>query len=130
MLSTDLSVARSRSDAEDQLKEKIGDQRIRQFLKNIFWKDDDTLAWRLNLPVLKASMNQVFEGIRSSNVFTGPTLFIRGGLSDYVTEEDTGLIRKNFPEARIRTIASAGHWIHADAPDEFLKVVLDFLNTG
>jgi pimeloyl-ACP methyl ester carboxylesterase len=32
-----------------------------------------------------------------------------------------------FPSAKIQTIASANHWVHADAPVEFLRLVLDFL---
>ena len=29
--------------------------------------------------------------------------------------------------AEIQTIASANHWVHADAPEEFVRLVLDFL---
>jgi pimeloyl-ACP methyl ester carboxylesterase len=37
------------------------------------------------------------------------------------------LIRAIFPQARMTTIAKAGHWVHADAPAEFFQVVIDFL---
>jgi len=131
MLSTDLSVARSRTDVDHQLREKIRSMRLRQFLlKNIYWKDDGSLDWRLNLPVLHANLPLMFSGIDSETVFKKPALFIRGGKSDYITEEDTQLISENFPEAVIRTIPSAGHWLHADAPDEFRSIVTDFLNTS
>jgi esterase len=131
MLSADLSVARSRSDVENQLVEKIKSKRLRQFLlKNIYWKSDDTLGWRLNLEVIHANLPLMFGGIESESVFTSPALFIRGGLSNYIGEEDIELIRKNFPDAIIRTIASAGHWAHADAPEEFYDIVTGFLNTA
>jgi pimeloyl-ACP methyl ester carboxylesterase len=32
-----------------------------------------------------------------------------------------------FPQAQIQTIAEAGHWIHADQPEEFLRRLLEFL---
>jgi pimeloyl-ACP methyl ester carboxylesterase len=32
-----------------------------------------------------------------------------------------------FPAARIETIPGAGHWLHAEAPDEFLAAVRAFL---
>jgi len=131
MLSTDLSIAHSRSDVENQLKDKIKNQRLRQFiLKNIYWKANDKLDWRLNLAVLNANLPLMFGGLESASVFTKPALFIRGGLSNYLMEDDIELIRKYFPEAIIHTIASAGHWVHADAPEEFLTVVMDFLNTS
>jgi pimeloyl-ACP methyl ester carboxylesterase len=130
MLSADLSIARSRSDVEKQLKDKIKNQRLRQFiLKNIYWKDNDKLDWRLNLPVLNANLPLMFGGIESLALFTKPVLFIRGGLSDYIRENDIEIIRKNFPEAVIKTLVSAGHWVHADAPEEFYRIVMDFLNT-
>jgi len=130
MLSTDLSIAHSRSDVENQMKDKIKDQRLRQFIfKNIYWRDNDKLDWRLNLPVLNANLSLMFGGIESVTLFTKPTLFIRGGLSNYIRVNDIEIIRKNFPETVIKTLASAGHWVHADAPEEFYSIVIDFLNT-
>jgi len=131
MLSTDLSVAHSRSDAELQLKGKIKSQRLRQFLlKNLTWDHNERLSWRLNLPVLNANLPMMSGGIESASVFNRPTLFIRGGDSNYVREEDYVQILKNFPQAIIKTIPSAGHWVHADAPEEFSKIVTEFLNTS
>jgi pimeloyl-ACP methyl ester carboxylesterase len=130
MLTTDLSITHSRSDVENQMKEKIKNQRLRQFiLKNIYWNDKDQLDWRLNLPVLKANLSLMFGGVETEKLFNKPTLFIRGGLSNHIREDDLDTIRKNFPEAVIKTLKSAGHWVHADAPEEFYRTVMDFLNT-
>jgi pimeloyl-ACP methyl ester carboxylesterase len=54
-------------------------------------------------------------------------LFIRGGKSDYINPEDEPLMRELFPHSEIQTIAGAGHWVHADQPEEFMKRVLKFL---
>jgi pimeloyl-ACP methyl ester carboxylesterase len=130
MLSTDMSVAQSRSDVENQLTDKIKNRRLRQFLlKNVYWLDDDKLDWRLNLPVLRANLPRMFGGVDSESIFNKPALFVRGELSNYLPESDLELIRKNFPEAVIKTVASAGHWVHADAPEEFYRTVTGFLNT-
>jgi pimeloyl-ACP methyl ester carboxylesterase len=59
--------------------------------------------------------------------FTKPALFIRGGKSKFIKAEDEPLIRELFPLAQIQTIAGAGHWVHADQPEEFLRRLLDFL---
>jgi pimeloyl-ACP methyl ester carboxylesterase len=54
-------------------------------------------------------------------------LFIRGGRSDYIGAADEVEIRRLFPAAEIRDIPAAGHWVHADAPEEFVRLVLEFL---
>jgi pimeloyl-ACP methyl ester carboxylesterase len=59
--------------------------------------------------------------------FGKPALFIRGGKSNYLNAEDEPLICQLFPQAEIKTITEAGHWVHADRLEEFLKLALDFL---
>jgi pimeloyl-ACP methyl ester carboxylesterase len=54
-------------------------------------------------------------------------LFIRGGVSDYMGAGDEARIQELFPFATIKTIAAASHWVHADAPEEFVRLVLEFL---
>jgi hypothetical protein len=49
-------------------------------------------------------------------------LFIRGGLSNYIEDDDARLIRQIFPQAEIATLAQAGHWVHVDLPEEFFKL--------
>jgi esterase len=129
MLSVDLSIATKRSDVESQLKPKIGSDRTRQLLlKNICWSDRNRLGWRLNLKSIGDNLPLVMGGIESNNIYEKPALFIRGGRSAYIKDEDTESILQLFPAAVIKTIASAGHWVHADAFGEFLAVVADFLS--
>ena len=54
-------------------------------------------------------------------------MFIRGGRSDYINLADEVEIRRQFPAAVIETIPAAAHWVHADAAEEFTRLVLDFL---
>ncbi len=129
MLSTDLSIATSRSDIELQLATKIKSQRLRQFLlKNIYRAERGRFEWRLNLPAISANLPLVMEGIETAGIYPGPALFIRGGKSDYIKENEFEKIRDRFPNAILKTIENAGHWLHADAPAEFLEIVLAFLN--
>jgi pimeloyl-ACP methyl ester carboxylesterase len=59
--------------------------------------------------------------------FNKPTLFIRGGQSKYIQDEDLTIIKQLFPQAEISTISNAGHWVHSDASSEFLQIVNGFL---
>ena len=67
------------------------------------------------------------EGIEGDVSFDGTSLFISGGKSDYITDEDHDLIREHFPKALVATVKGAGHWVHAEKPDELGEMVIEFL---
>ena len=58
----------------------------------------------------------------------GVALFVAGGRSDYLLPEHEPAIRGLFPRAHIVRIPDAGHWIHAERPQEFLEIVEEFLD--
>jgi len=61
-------------------------------------------------------------------VFEKPTLFIRGGNSDYILNADVPAIKEQFPNASIETIPNTGHWLHAENPALFYELSLSYLN--
>ncbi len=128
MLNIDLENTATRGEVEKILNLRITDTRVRMFImKNLYYKIHGKLAWRLNLDAINQSMDLLFDGIRSENQYKGPTLFIRGGKSDYVPDDDITLITSLFPEAVIKTISGASHWVHADAPEELCYLLSEFL---
>jgi pimeloyl-ACP methyl ester carboxylesterase len=128
MMSIDLEKVSTRGEVEKILDSKISDARVRMFImKNLYYKIHGKLAWRLNLEAINQSMDLLFDGIRSENQYNGPSLFIRGGKSDYILNEDIPLIKSMFPQAVIKTIPGATHWVHADAPEELCVLLSDFL---
>ena len=52
---------------------------------------------------------------------------LRPALEDYLPDDDLPLIHRFFPQARISTLAGAGHWLHAEQPGPFLQTVTEFL---
>jgi esterase len=56
-------------------------------------------------------------------------LFIKGSDSGYIKENDFVAIRKIFPHAQLTTIPGTGHWLHAEAPREFARIVIEFLTS-
>ena len=116
----------SRRQAEKDLSEYIDSNGIRQFLlKNLYWIEKDKIAWRMNVPVLEKEMPNILASLPSVEVMT-PTLFIRGELSNYILDEDVSLLEENFPDSEVATIENAGHWVHAESPDEFIETLLGF----
>jgi len=128
MMSIDLETVTTRTEVEKILDSQIADSRVRMFImKNLYYKLHGKLAWRLNLEAINQSMDLLFDGIGSDNSYAGPTLFIRGGKSDYITDADIPLIKDLFPSATIKTISGASHWVHADAPEELCYLLSSFL---
>lgn len=118
----------SRGDAEDFLAKFVPDKGTRLFLlKNLYWKTKEKLSLRLNLDVLSKSGEEIGNALSDNITFSGPSLFIRGGKSGYITEEDKPLIKKHFPNATIQTIEGAGHWVHAEKIADFFTIVTDFI---
>jgi len=128
MMGIDLNKIATRTEVEKMLESRCLDTRIRMFiLKNLYYKFQGQLAWRLNLEAINQSIELLFDGIRIDSQYTGPTLFVRGGNSDYILDSDKPLINSLFPEAIIKTISGASHWVHADAPEELCYLLSGFL---
>ncbi len=128
LLELDLAAFQTRPQIEEALATKIPSLNLRRFLlKNLGRTDDGKLVWKMNLRGVAENYLRLGEVLNAGQPFAGPTLFIRGGKSDYINAADELAIHQLFPAAKIQTIATANHWVHADAPTEFVRLVLEFL---
>jgi esterase len=127
IVSFDLKKITNRSDAEKKLLEKIPAEKVRGLiLKNLLRTSENTFAWKLNAPSLLKNLDKIMEGVErqtsySQQISGFPVIFLRGANSDYIPSGDFKDIRKVFPAAEIVEVPGAGHWIHADRPDEVEK---------
>ncbi|MCF2492263.1 alpha/beta fold hydrolase [Dyadobacter chenhuakuii] len=118
----------SRNQADEILSEYEPILAVRQFLlKNLYRKDEGGFGWRFNLPILTSDMSKVGSEIVSKQKIEAPTLFIKGENSKYIVDEDWEGILKIFPNARLESIADAGHWVQAEQPKAFVAALLKFL---
>jgi pimeloyl-ACP methyl ester carboxylesterase len=126
--SLDFSLIKSRGEADEQLSHYVSDFGTRQFLlKNLYWKHKGELALRVNLEVLKENVSEVGEALPTYLKFDKDTLFLRGDRSEYIALSDEDIIKRHFPKAKIVTIKNAGHWLHAENPDDFFEETLNFI---
>jgi pimeloyl-ACP methyl ester carboxylesterase len=124
----DFSRRPSRNDIDEIMKPFVPDMGTRQFLmKNVYHRSPGQLAFRFNLEVFNDHMDIIGKPLETGKVFSGPVMFIRGAKSHYVHKDDMQLIREHFPAAKLATVPNAGHWLHADNPDDFLNITLNFL---
>ena len=86
------STLESREEADEKLAEYISEWGVRQFLlKNLARNKDGSYSWKMNLPVLAASHDNVLEPLDAEGPVEVPTLAIRGGKSNYIADSDREL---------------------------------------
>ena len=119
----------SRKEAEERMMPLVDNAGVRQFLlKNLDRVDGSSFQWKHNLPVIEKNINEIGQPLEKDQVFDGPTFFIGGAASDYIQRGDRQLIMHHFPQAKIASIKEAGHWVHAEKPNEFMDVLYAMLN--
>ena len=128
LAAVDFSKKPSRSEVEEILTPFIPDFGTRQFLmKSLYWEMPGQLAFRFNLAVFNENMDEIGKPLPENSVFNKPTLFVRGGNSNYVLDDDFPNIQQHFPDSRIETIPNVGHWLHAENPKLFYEITSSFL---
>tara|TARA_R110002073_G_scaffold114291_3_gene251448 strand:+ start:1025 stop:1795 length:771 start_codon:yes stop_codon:yes gene_type:complete len=117
----------SRKEAEAILAEYVQIPQVRLFLMtNMVRGADQVFDWRINVDGLQQNYAELAKA-PTGTPFTGKSCFIRGEMSDYVKETTYDVIKQIFPQAEIVTLKGAGHWLHAEKPQEYVRLTLDFL---
>ena len=124
----DFSKKPSRSEVEEIVGNFITDFGTRQFLmKSLYWIEPGQLAFRFNLAVFNEKISEIGQALPDDAQFDKPTLFIRGGNSNYILDNDIENIHIHFPQMQLETIPNAGHWLHAENPKLFHQFAISFL---
>jgi pimeloyl-ACP methyl ester carboxylesterase len=130
LLKVPIDLVTSRSQVSEILDQEIKNSAITGFLmKNLLRRKDGSFSWRMNLTSIAAHYRDLLAAPTWQGIpYRGPTLFVKGGSSDYLSKKSETEVFKFFPSATITTIEGAGHWVHADEPAKLLHVVMDFLS--
>ncbi|WOT03649.1 alpha/beta fold hydrolase [Shewanella youngdeokensis] len=108
--------------------QKLGiDDGTAQFLLKSLKRGDNGFEWKLNLAAIRQSYTNIISWPVFTHNYQGPCLFIRGADSDYVTTEHRSTIIKLFPNVKAKTIEGTGHWLHAQKPSIFNRIVKEFI---
>lgn len=122
----DLVNLESRSEAEEEMKSRIPNFSVRQFiLKNLYRKSKTEFGWRVNFKVIEARMDEILKEL-PEKVVSVPTLFISGAKSNYIVPADYSEIRKIFTDSKFTELPT-GHWVHAEDPEGFYTKVKNFV---
>ncbi len=128
MLNMPLAELSSRKQADEWLAPTVKQPFERGFLlKNLARHPDGHFYWQCNLPEIVKHYLRISSFPQQNAQTDLPTLFIKGGQSDYIAEEDIPLIHTYFPTAGLEAIPSAGHLPHVQTPEPFKQLVDCFL---
>jgi esterase len=130
LMSINLSTIHKREEVDKLLLARLNnDNTVVGFLMKGLTRDEGgvNLAWKFNLNVLWANRENLKASIAGGAPFQGPTLFIKGEKSNYINANNYADTTALFPNNQLTEIKGAGHWVHADKPNEFMAAVLEFL---
>ena len=131
LMSIPIDSLASRNQADEILSKRVKSLPIRQFLlKNLKREQNGSFAWKINLTAIANNLKSLMGRIEprtQNHSCKVRTLFIKGELSNYIPIDKEDDLKKIFTNSEVITIMNSGHWVHAEKPKEFLKVVLFFL---
>lgn len=117
----------SRAEAEAHLAQQIEEVGVRQFLlKNLSRRKEGGFQWKMNLETLFRDYHHILDKIEGP-AYEGPTLFIKGDRSQYISNADWPDALRLFPAASLETVANSGHWVHAEQTETLFQLVTQFL---
>lgn len=119
---------KDRKMADSFLSEHGIELSVRAFLlKNLQRNAQGNFELKININAIKANYESHLSAAPEGEVFTNPCLFLKGGNSDYINQKHLPIIQSLFPQFSLHTVENVGHWLHAEKPELFNQLVLQFI---
>lgn len=124
----------SRAHAESRFHEP--DPAVKAFLLQNLRREGDQWRWQANLDLVAADAAKgedsdiadwPAEELAGLPAYDGPVLWLNGGESRYVKEEDAPAMRALFPRVQQVVVKGADHWVHTAAPEVTVEALRRFL---
>lgn len=134
-----IAAATSRAQVVEIIGGMIEDPALRAFLLTNIQEKDGQFSWKLHVDEINSSRALIggFPDLSSTDVsslagvhngvYTGPTVVIKGSQSAFVRSSHLEDIRNKSPNFNIVTQRDAGHWIHAEQPEQVADKLATFL---
>jgi len=136
-----LTPGKTKMDIDKELRETVEDPALRAFvLTNLDQQRPSNskeqiqlqLTWKINIASISSQLDVIagFDMVSSNDpaVYNGDTFIIHGGASRFVRSSHMQTIANYFPNHMLTTIRGAGHWVHAEAPDDTLALLKRYLD--
>jgi esterase len=123
------SVAASAGKAEldKHLRTSIPDPNLRAFVLTNY--DNRKKAWKIPIGIIVDQLEAIagFD-FPEEACYEGDVFIIHGGQSRFVRHAYMDQIAGFFPNHMLTTIRGAGHWVHAEAPDDTIALLKRYLD--
>lgn len=120
----------SREAAAEVMAQHLKETDVIQFLLTSLRRSQEgVMTWRLDREGLQTAYPDLLAAPVGGHRYDGPTLFIKGGDSNYIQQEHWPDIQSLFSQAEIKVMADCGHWLHAQKPQLFNSTVERFLES-
>ena len=125
---------KTKRDVDLALRATVEDPALRAFVLTNLREDRQSgnLNWKINVEGIERQLETIAgfdigqDG--ESSIYHGETLIIKGGASRFAQNSHVEAISKYFPNYLLTSIRGAGHWIHAEAPDDTLAILKKYLD--
>ena len=117
----------NRSDLDLELSQFVLNVPTRQLLmKNIRRLDNGDFFWKCNHQAIINAYTCIMDISHLNKQISTPTLFVKGGDSEYIKDSDLAQIDSLFFTSNVVSIDNVGHWVQAQAPEKFMQICIDF----
>ena len=125
LLKIDVKNCKSRKDVDEKLSNYINDKELRSFLLQNLNFNNGIYSWSLDLNTIKMGMKYLrgFPIELISSISYIETLCIFGENSPYINKKYKDKFKTLFTNLQFFKIENAGHWLHVEKPQEFIKII-------
>ena len=127
-----LATLKSRKEALEVLLQYEPDQRACQFLlKGLHKNHVGEFALRYNLGAIQDNYQAISAApifSEDTSIYKGPALVLKGENSAYILPQHKASFDQFLPNFTLKIMADCGHWLHAEKPELFSRLVSRFLN--
>lgn len=131
-----LLLADSKQAVSGIIREHVTEDSMHAFLMSQIQPSSEGkgFEWKLHVDPLYQGLEPILNfdlGIKESETypFTGPTLLMKAGKSDFVRTKHIDSIKLLFPSYVMCTIRDASHWLHVEKPKECAEVLNKFIQS-
>jgi esterase len=112
---------------DQALRQSIPDPALRAFVLTNY--DARQERWKIPIATLVQQLEQIagFD-VPHHTQFEGDVFIIHGGQSRFVRHAYMDAISSYFPNHMLTTVRGAGHWVHAEAPDDVTALLKRYLD--
>jgi pimeloyl-ACP methyl ester carboxylesterase len=122
----DILNSETRQEAEKKILKHIQDKQTAMFILKNLKRTKEGFDWKFNAELIIKNIETILKAVEIPDGIKGfPCFFLKGAESDYINKNNINDIYKKFPAAGIVEIKNAGHWLHAEKPDELIKIIFE-----